>query len=300
MAKKLVSIIMPAYNCEAFVARAIDSILNQTYQNFELLIADDASKDNTKKIIDAYQDSRIKLFHNEKNLGYTQASNKLFLKCQGNYITFQDADDYSANNRLELLVNYLELNKEVGCIGSNIAKVDEKEKQFYSSQFPLDDASIRELFRNTKIVMTGSSLMVRKEVTITLGLYNLYFDRIGAEDVYWFSRILSQHRVGNIPDVLYYYRANPNSVTSFFKNPKTTVLHNLIVFLYRRRERGNEDYLQSNNINKVDATCQFFLSLDETAKNKFRALLKYLGLFIQWPSLGGLFFKDFMYKLIKQ
>jgi glycosyltransferase involved in cell wall biosynthesis len=297
---KLVSVIMPAYNCEAFVARAIDSILNQTYQNFELLIADDASKDNTKKIIDGYEDPRIKLFHNGKNLGYTQASNKLFAQCQGDYITFQDADDYSANNRLELLVNYLELNTEVGCVGSNIAKVDEQEKQFYTSQFPLDDASIRSLFRDTRIVMTGSSLMARRSATDTIGLYHLYFDRLGSEDVYWFSRILSEHKVGNIADVLYFYRANPNSVTSFFKNPKTTVLHNLIVLLYKRREQKESDYLMNNEISRADAACQFFLSLDETAKSKLKSFLKYFNLSLQWPSLGSLFFRDFMYKLIKQ
>jgi glycosyltransferase involved in cell wall biosynthesis len=297
---QLVSIIMPAYNCEAFVQRAIDSILQQTHKNFELLIADDASKDGTKKIIDAYQDPRIKLFHNEKNLGYTQASNKLFSKCQGDYITFQDADDYSAPNRLELLVNYLEVNKEAGCVGSNIAKVDEQDKQFYTSQFPLDDRSMRDLFRNTKIVMTGSSLMARRSVTDKIGLYHLYFDRLGSEDVYWFSRILSHYKVGNVSEVLYFYRANPNSVTSFFKNPKTTVLHNLIVLLFKRREGNQSDYLMNNEISKADAACQFFLSLDDAAKSKLKSFVKYFGLSIQWPSLGSLFFRDFMYKLIKQ
>jgi glycosyltransferase involved in cell wall biosynthesis len=297
---KLVSVIMPAYNCEAFVTRAIDSILHQTYTHFELLIADDASKDSTKKIIDAYQDPRIKLFHNEKNLGYTQASNKLFAQCQGDYITFQDADDYSANNRLELLVNYLELNQEAGCVGSNIAKVDENENQFYTSQFPLEDINIRNLFRETRIVMTGSSLMARRSVTDKIGLYHLYFDRLGSEDVYWFSRILSEHKVGNIADVLYFYRANPNSVTSFFKNPKTTVLHNLIVLLYKRREQNQTDYLMKGQITRADAACQFFLSLDEAAKSKLKSFIKYFSLSLQWPSLGSLFFRDFMYKLIKQ
>jgi glycosyltransferase involved in cell wall biosynthesis len=297
---KLVSIIMPAYNCEQFVARAMDSILSQTYTNFELLISDDDSTDGTKRIMDGYHDSRIRKYHNEKNLGYTQASNKLFSYCHGDYVTFQDADDYSAPNRLELLVNYLELNKEAGCVGSNIAKVDEQEKQFYSSQFPLDDTSIRDLFRNTKIVMTGSSLMARHSMIDKIGLYHLYFDRLGSEDVYWFSRILSDFKVGNIADVLYFYRANPNSVTSFFKNPKTTVLHNLIVFLYKRREQKQSDYLMNNEISRADATCQFFLSLDEAAKSKLKSFVKYFSLSLQWPSLGSLFFRDFMYKLIKQ
>ena len=102
----MISVIMPAYNCELYVEMAIKSILEQTYKDFELLIADDASKDNTKKIIDdlAKTDSRIKTFHNESNLGYLQASNKLFEKCSGEYITFQDADDFSDVTRFEKLV----------------------------------------------------------------------------------------------------------------------------------------------------------------------------------------------------
>ena len=90
---------MPAYNCEKYIHQAIDSVLNQTHINFELLIADDCSTDTTKQIIDSYKDPRIKTFHNNINLGYLKASNKLFSLCKGSYITFQDADDTSELNR---------------------------------------------------------------------------------------------------------------------------------------------------------------------------------------------------------
>src|ERR1700752_3454291 len=127
----LVSVIMPAYNCEKYVKKAIDSILNQTYSNFELLIADDCSKDSTKNIIDSYTDNRIKRFHNETNMGYLQASNKLFKECEGDFITFQDADDYSAPNRLELLISFLEKNSSYSCVGSNVIKVDDSDNELY-------------------------------------------------------------------------------------------------------------------------------------------------------------------------
>ncbi len=297
---KLISIIMPAYNCEKFIRQAIDSILNQTYTNFELLIADDCSTDNTKSIIDSYSDKRIKTFHNEKNLGYTQASNKLFSKCTGDYITFQDADDYCSPNRLELLVHFLEKNKEYSCVGSNITKVDELGEEFFKSNFVLKNNEIKDQFKNARIVMTGSSLLVKKEVLDKIGLYNLFFDRLGSEDVYWFSLILSKYKVANIKEELYYYRANKNSVSSIFKNPKTKVLHNLIVFLYKRREVGKEDYLQIGNINKADAICDFLIVIERVVSNKFQSLVKFISLSISWPSLGQLFYKDFMYKLIKQ
>ncbi len=119
---------MPAYNCEKFVKHAIDSMLNQSYSNFELLIADDCSKDSTKSIIDSYTDERIKRFHNDVNLGYLKASNKLFKQCTGQLITFQDADDYADLTRLEKLVGFLDKNEKVSVIGSNVIKVDENGK----------------------------------------------------------------------------------------------------------------------------------------------------------------------------
>ncbi|MBL7917984.1 MAG: glycosyltransferase family 2 protein, partial [Bacteroidia bacterium] len=70
MSEQLISILMPAYNCEKFVKQAIESVLDQSYSNFELLIADDCSTDQTKKVIDSYSDQRIKKFHNQVNLGY--------------------------------------------------------------------------------------------------------------------------------------------------------------------------------------------------------------------------------------
>lgn len=296
----LVSVIMPAYNCEKYVKKAIDSILNQTYSNFELLIADDCSKDSTKSIIDSYTDNRIKRFHNEANMGYLQASNKLFKECKGDFITFQDADDYSASNRLELLVDYLEKNPNYSCVGSNVIKVDDLGNELYVTNFPLNDSEIKSRFADTRVVMTGSSLLIRKEIVAKVGTYNLYFDRLGSEDVYWFSLILSHFKVSNIPDKLYYYRSNPTSVTSFFKNPKTKVLHNLVVFLYRRRNLKKEDYLQTNNIKKTDIICKFLLLLNILPNKKTNVFFQYLLLSVQYPLTNMLFVRDFVFKFLQK
>ncbi|MFO0320983.1 MAG: glycosyltransferase family 2 protein [Bacteroidota bacterium] len=296
----LVSVIMPAYNCEKFIKQSIDSILNQTYANFELLISDDASTDSTKLIIDSYSDLRIKRFHNETNLGYTKASNKLFQHVTGNLITFQDADDYSALNRLELLTKYLDAHPDCACVGSNIIKIDEFGKEIYKSNHPIHEELIREHFRVLRIVMTGSSLMIKKDVLDRVGGYHLYFDRMGSEDVYWYSLILDNFKVGNVADALYYYRTNSNSVTSSFNNPKSLVAHNLIVFLYNRRSLGRKDYLLSNNFKMADACCRLFILIDSLAQNKFKGLYNYLKLTLSYPSLGMIFFKNFMYKFFKQ
>jgi glycosyltransferase involved in cell wall biosynthesis len=289
---------MPAYNCEKFIKQAIDHILNQTYVNFELLIADDGSKDGTKAIIDSYQDKRIKCFHNIKNLGYLKTSNKLVKEAQGQFISFQDADDYSELNRLEVLINFLKKNDHISCVGSNICKVDEKGELISRSNFPLNHNEIIKSFDRHRIVMTGSSLMVKKEVIDALGLYNEYFDRIGSEDIYWFSLILDSYQVANLPEQLYYYRSNPTSVSLTHKNPKAFVGHDLIMLMRLRRLHHKIDYIRTNNFKKVDVFVDFLLITKNVTVNKFSALLNFVAPACVHPVDSVSFIKPFYKKML--
>lgn len=293
--QKLISVIMPAYNCENYVAKAIDCILNQTYKNFELLIADDCSKDNTKKIIDSYIDSRIKTFHNEVNLGYLKASNKLFKLCKGEYITFQDADDYSDITRLEKLVTFLEANSEVDCVGSNVRKIDLNDKELGATSFPLFDKEIRQFFFNYRVVFTGSALMLKKRVIEKVGIYNEYFDRIGSEDIYMFSHILDNFKVANLLEPLYFYRTNPNSVTSNHKKPKAFIGHNLILFFYKRRKNNQEDFIATGQWKKADNCANYFIAINSIKKSRSGAIIKFLNSAFSAPSFFHVFFKKFLY-----
>lgn len=297
---ELVSILMPAYNCEQYVKQAIDSILNQTYSNFELLVADDCSKDNTKAIIDSYSDKRIKRFHNENNLGYLKASNKLFLQCKGEFITFQDADDYSDVSRVEKLVGYLNKNKDVSVVGSNVIKVDEKGDLHRQTIFPETHEKITGGFKNYKIVFTGSSLMVRKEVIAEYGIYNEYFDRIGSEDTYWFSKIIQGMKVSNLKEALYYYRINLNSVTSTHKNPKAFVGHDLIMYLHGRRMVGKEDFIGTGNWKAADVCARFLIIINSSSSEKGKALILFFWELIKHPIVGASFIRRFSYNIIKK
>jgi glycosyltransferase involved in cell wall biosynthesis len=204
---------MPAYNCQNYIRKAIDSILNQTYQNFELLIADDGSTDETKSVIDSYIDSRIKTFHNKYNLGYLKTSNKLIKQSNGEYITFLDADDTCALDRLELLYNEFNKNPKLGCVGSYVNRINDEGEIIEVLRFKCDNESIKNdlpFFFNC----VGSALMVKKEIIEKLGLYNEYFDRIGSEDLYWYGCIARNHEIKNIPVAIYNYRANPTSISN--------------------------------------------------------------------------------------
>lgn len=217
---QLISIVMPAYNCEKYIAQAIDSMLQQTYTNFELLIADDCSSDDTRKIIEAYKakDTRIKTFHNETNQGYLRASNLLFEKCNGSFITFQDADDWSDLKRLEKLLCAFEKDKDLFCVGSWVNKVDENGIAVSSIQFQTSHHEIQKALPG-KFECVGSALMVKRDVIRKCGTYHYYFDRIGSEDLYWFGKIAHHFKTENLQEFLYNYRSTPGSVSNELNMP---------------------------------------------------------------------------------
>ena len=97
----LVSIIMPSWNTERFIAETIQSVLDQTYTNWELIIVDDCSSDNTDDIVASFKDNRIKYFHNEKNSGAALTRNRAMREAQGEWIAFLDSDDLWTPEKLE-------------------------------------------------------------------------------------------------------------------------------------------------------------------------------------------------------
>ena len=126
--KPLVSVIMPVYNAEQFLDRAIQSILNQTYDKWELLLIDDCSTDNSLKLINKYSDPRIRLLVNETNRGIAQASNRGIEESKGKYIALLDDDDEAIINRLELQVEYMEEHSDVAILGGRSIDMDENDK----------------------------------------------------------------------------------------------------------------------------------------------------------------------------
>ena len=106
----LVSIIMPSYNSSKFIEKSINSVLNQTYQNWELIIVDDNSKDNSLEIIKSFKDSRIKSFHNGRNLGAARSRNRAIKKAKGRYIAFLDSDDLWKEDKLEKQISFMQKN----------------------------------------------------------------------------------------------------------------------------------------------------------------------------------------------
>ena len=116
----MISVILPTYNNERTIFDSIQSILNQSYQNFELIIVNDCSKDNTKKVIKSFDDSRIVYLENDRNIGRSQSRNKAIKKAKGNFIAVMDGDDISVTERLDIQLKYLMNNPNIDLVASNI------------------------------------------------------------------------------------------------------------------------------------------------------------------------------------
>jgi len=248
---QLISVIMPAYNAEKFIRQAIDSILNQTYPHLELLIADDASKDHTKKIIESYTDSRIKCFHNEVNLGYLKTCNKLMALAQGNFLAFQDADDISDVHRFEEQLKAFDENTQLGAVGCNMTAIDTQGQYKFTTTYALSHKDIFNLIPDD-FSMIPNSFMFTREVYEKIGGYHEFWDRRGAEDYYWAFLIMEQFELINLKKPLYYYRYNPQSITGDLSNNIDKIFTRPILnFILNQRKQKGFDSLENDDDNEL-------------------------------------------------
>lgn len=248
----LVSVIMPVYNAEKYIAQALESILKQTYSNLEILIADDASNDNSKAIIELYNDSRIKKYHNETNLGYLQTCNKLFEIATGDFIAFQDADDWSELNRIEKTLSPLLNDGTLGMCGCNFKRINDKTNKIITqSTFPTTDHEIKEFIRKNKTLpFCGASVIFRKEVYKNIGGFRVFFDRIRYEHFDWFMLVSEKYKVANITDQLYSYRFVVNSFSRENRlfDYKKFYASKIAWFLHEQRIKYGFDALQNREV----------------------------------------------------
>ena len=202
-----ISVIMPVYNCEHYVQEAVESILNQSYSNFELLIIDDASNDATVSIIKSFTDTRINLIEKPKNTGYTNSLNYCCTIAKGKYIARMDGDDISLPKRFEKQITYLESHPEVVVCGTTYQIIGNP-KQI---TLPLtnDEIKIRLLWGNC---IAHPSVMIRKEV---LDHFIQPYDTLKepAEDYDLWVRLLAFEKLSNLPEVLLMYRTYSNQVS---------------------------------------------------------------------------------------
>lgn len=208
-----VSVIMSVYNGEEFLRDSILSILNQTYSDFEFVIIDDCSTDNTLKILEEFykKDSRIKILNNTQNLGLTKSLNKAISESSGEYLARLDAGDVSSPDRLEKQVAFLDQHKEVGLLGSFMYIIDTKGEILKEVRYPTDNETLKkDLIKYNPFV--HSSIMFRKDVGARVGFYDENFKY--AQDYDFYFKLFPLTKFANLPMFLVQYRHMPNSITS--------------------------------------------------------------------------------------
>jgi len=206
----IISVILPVYNAEKFVYQAIDSILKQSFTNFELIIINDGSSDRSNEIINGFTDERIKLIQNKKNLGLIGTLNKGFSLAEGDYIARMDADDISMPNRFEKQLNYLLSNPDIDIIGSNYCTFG-FENNTVSTPSSHEQIKVEILFNNCichpSVIFRAEAL---QENNIT---YNSEF--LHTEDWnMWFEAIRNNLIIKNIDEVLLNYRLEGQNITA--------------------------------------------------------------------------------------
>ncbi|MEO6546449.1 MAG: glycosyltransferase [Ferruginibacter sp.] len=211
-----VSIILPVYNQENYLAETIDSILNQSFQNFELVILDDGSKDNSAQIIRqfAQKDRRIHAYF-EPNAGKSAATNYLVNKCSGDWCAFLDADDVMLPERLQRQVAFHNTNPSIDASSSNCYYINEKGNLFGTQRYPGLE-TIRDykeaIGKDKFITCSFTSLMVSKQAFIKTGGLQTKYEP--CEDFEFFNRFADAGFILLIiPEVLMKYRIHSTAVT---------------------------------------------------------------------------------------
>lgn len=203
MSKPKVTVLMSVYNGERFLKEAIDSILNQTYQDFEFLIIDDGSNDGSREIIQTYKDQRIRFVNNEGNIGLTASLNKGLKLAQGQYIARMDADDVSFPQRLQMQVEFLDRNHEVALLGAWAEVVDDNGKIINTWRYPTKDCALRWRLL-TRNCLVHSSAIYCKDKVLDVGGYNSAITY--AQDYELWTKLTAIAQIRQLPQVLIRHR----------------------------------------------------------------------------------------------
>ncbi|MEM0575269.1 glycosyltransferase family 2 protein [Flavobacterium polysaccharolyticum] len=258
-----VTVLMPVYNCELYIKEAIDSILNQTFTDFEFLIIDDASTDKTVSIVKEYNDCRIELIEKPVNTGYTNSLNYGLKVAKGEYIARMDGDDISLPNRFEKQIAFLDANPEVVLCGTAVKVIDSDRV----IRYPEFNDYIKLEFLSQNCIV-HPSVMIRKSI---LDFYSISYDtnKEPAEDYNLWVKLLNYGNLYNIQEVLLYYRVHSSQVSQkrfnlqvessietqlelldFIHNGKDESLSSLLNKIFRNNKYSYKDIMFFNQLKK--------------------------------------------------
>lgn len=206
----IVSVVMSVLNGERFLQEAVESILNQTFDQFEFIIINDGSSDNTPSILDSYRvrDSRVQVYHQE-NRGLVESLNRGCRLATGKYIARMDADDVAVRERLMWQVEFMEKHEETGAVGGAFEVIDGSGASILTYRTPVGDREIK-LALTRFCALLHPTVLMRRDVFFAVGQYRKVV--VDAEDYDLFLRIAEHCQLANLDRVVLRYRLHPSQV----------------------------------------------------------------------------------------
>jgi glycosyltransferase involved in cell wall biosynthesis len=209
--KKLISVVLPVYNCKEYINDSVQSILKQTYKNFELIIVDDGSDDGTLEILNNFKDKRIRLYKNKYNRGLIYSLNRALNKSKGQFIARMDADDICELNRFQKQINYLNKNIEISVVGSAVTLIDNNNRVNQKYLYPYNDNLIKwSMFFSCSVC--HPSVMIRSDVFKKINRYSLTAKFAEDYDL-WSQLIKKKYKFSNLQDSLLKLRKHKRNVS---------------------------------------------------------------------------------------
>lgn len=207
-----ISVIMPAFNREKYIAESMRSVLTQTFKDFELIVIDDGSLDRTLEIASEFSsDPRVKIVKNEKNLGIARTRNHGLQLARGQYIAPLDSDDvWLDHEKLQKQVIFLDKNPDYAIVGGAIAHIDTQGNQLKKVIFEQSDKSIRNIILQ-KNQFAQSTLMYRRDIILECGGYSTEY--VVCDDYNLWLCVGAKHSFANLPDISTGYRIHGGNIT---------------------------------------------------------------------------------------
>ncbi len=255
MDKPKISVLTSVYKGEEFIKAAADSVLNQTYTNFEWIIINDATPDGSIKVLENYSDPRIKIYHNENNIGLAASLNKGWELCKGEYIARVDTDDVCRLDRFKKQLAFMESNKDISVMGSWVNQTGDW-TGVWKTPATHEEIKCKLLFNSA---MAHPTVFIRKKDFDDNGFrYSEELRKIQDYDLW--SRAIQKLKFVNIPEVLLDYRIDIGAKSAeVLKKSNETIyairanqLKNLGIIL-SSEEADNLHFASANQLEKVDA-----------------------------------------------
>jgi glycosyltransferase involved in cell wall biosynthesis len=200
----MISIVLPTHNGSAYIAQSIESCLNQSHGKLELIVVNDASKDDTKEIISSYEDPRILYLENDRNMGLANSLNRGFSGSKGEYLTWTSDDNYYASNALAKMLSALKGSKDIDFVYANYSRID-------GNGNLIDRIGVKESLHLLSRNCVGPCFLYTRHVYEKVGDYNPDF--VLAEDYEYWMRVIKHFKMKSLENYLYYYRLHGDSLT---------------------------------------------------------------------------------------